>query len=120
VEKSGIQLSEGEPRPDTAFMVVMLEMKPSKKGTDGTQDLTVTAELTCVDPLAKKNASPLAKVWKAEKKIGTIGIGAAASGRVPRPVDANLAEFFGSFRTAYNRAVKANKEAKNAGSADKD
>lgn len=112
IEKTGIQLSEGEQRPDLAFMVVLLEMKPSKKGTDGTQDLMVTAELTCVDPLAKKNEPPLAKVWKAEKKIGTISLGAAASGKVPQTVDTNLAEFFGSFRTAYNRAVKATKEAK--------
>lgn len=115
VEKSGIELSFGRPAPDAAVLIVMLEMKRSRKGTEGTQELVVKAELICFDPLAKKNVSPLAKVWKDERSVGTVSISAAAVGRVPPSVDENLAKFFSSFRTAYNKAVKANKEAKLAG-----
>lgn len=115
VEKSGIQLSFGKSRPDVSLLVVILKMEPSRKGTDGTQELSVTAELMCVDPLAKKNAAPLAKVWKAEEKIGSVSLAAAAQGRVPKSVDEKLSGFFGKFRTAYNRAVKANKEAQGSG-----
>lgn len=115
VEKTGISLSYGNPRPDVAVMVVFLEMNLSKKGTGGTQELSVTAELACVDPLAKKNQSRVAKVWKSQKSLGTISLSAAAQGQIPRGVDEKLTDFFGGFRTAYNKAVKASKEAKNPG-----
>ncbi len=110
VEKSGIELSFGQPAPDAAVMVVMLEMKRSKKGTEGTQELVVKAELICFDPLAKKNLSPMAKVWKDERSVGTVSINSAMTGNVPRSVDENLSKFFAGFKSAYNKAVKANKD----------
>lgn len=110
VEKSGIQLSFGRPRPDVSVLVIILEMNPTRKGgVDGTQELTVKGELVCFDPLAKKNQTPLARVWKHEKKVGTVSLSAAAAGKVPMTVDNNLADFFGNFRSTYNRAVKAQK-----------
>jgi hypothetical protein len=118
VEKSGIELSFGQPAPDAAVLMVYLEMKRSRKGTQGTQELFVKAELICFDPLAKKNVSPLAKVWKDERSVGTVSLDSAMMGKVPRSVDENLSKFFSSFRTAYNRAVKAQKEAKTTAKVD--
>ena len=112
VEKSGIQLSFGEPAADAAVMVVMLQMKPSRRGTAGTQELVVRAELICFDPLAKKNVSPLAKVWKDERSVGTVSLTSAAMGNIPRTVDDNLAKFFSGFRSAYKRAAKVQKQEK--------
>lgn len=110
IEKSGIELSFGEPAPDAALMIVHLELKPTRKGTAGTQELVIKTELICIDPFAKR-AKQAVRVWKGEDVVGTIALEAALAGQVPRTADTNLAKFFQSFRTAFNKAQRDAKAA---------
>ncbi len=111
IEKSKIQLSFGEPAADAAVMLVILELKNSRKGTAGTQELKITAQLICAEPHAKKSESPYVMVWKEEETIGTIALGALVEGKFPKQADEKLANFFGKFRSAYMKAVREQKEA---------
>ena len=111
IEKSKIQLSFGEPAADAAVMLVILELKNSRKGTAGTQELKITAQLICAEPHAKKSESPYVMVWKEEETIGTIALGALVEGKFPKQADEKLAAFFGKFRSAYMKAVREQKEA---------
>lgn len=118
IEKSGVLLSFGQPAPDAAVMIVHLELKPTRKGTVGTQELVIKAELICVDPFAKR-AKQAVRVWKGEEVVGTIALEAALAGQVPRSADTNLGKFFQSFRSAISKAqrdVKAAAEAENKSS----
>lgn len=118
VEKSGIELSFGEPAPDAALMIVHLELKPTRKGTAGTQELHIKTELICIDPFAKR-AKQAVRVWKGEDVLGTISLDAALAGQVPRTADTNLAKFFQTFRTAYQKAVRDAKAATETPESDK-
>ena len=111
IEKSKIQLSFGEPAADAAVMFVILELKNSRKGTAGTQELKITAQLICAELHGKKSESPYCMVWKDEETIGTIALAALVDGTFPRQADEKLASFFGRFRTAYFKAVREQKEA---------
>ncbi len=111
IEKSKIELSFGEPSADAAVMFVILEMKNSRKGTAGTQELKITAQLICAEPHAKKSESPYIMVWKEEETVGTIALGALVDGNFPKQADEKLAAFFNKFRTAYLKAVREQKEA---------
>jgi len=111
IEKSKIQLSFGEPASDAAVMFVILELKNSRKGTAGTQELKITAQLICSEPHGKKSESPYVMVWKEEETIGTISLVALVDGTFPRQADEKLAGFFGKFRAAYTKAVREQKEA---------
>ena len=111
IEKSKIQLSFGEPAADAAVMFVILELKNSRKGTAGTQELKITGQLICAEPHGKKSESPYVMVWKEEETIGTISLVALVDGTFPRQADEKLASFFGKFRAAYTKAVREQKEA---------
>lgn len=111
IEKSKIQLSFGEPAADAAVMLVILELKNSRKGTAGTQELKITGQLICAEPHGKKSESPYVMVWKEEETIGTISLVALVDGTFPRQADEKLASFFGKFRAAYTKAVREQKEA---------
>ncbi len=111
IEKSKIQLSFGKPAEDAAVMLVILELKNSRKGTAGTQELKITGQLICSDPHGKKSESPYVMVWKEEETIGTISLVALVDGNFPRQADEKLANFFGKFRAAYTKAVREQKEA---------
>ena len=111
IEKSKIQLSFGEPAADAAVMFVILELKNSRKGIAGTQELKITAQLICAEPHAKKSESPYCMVWKEEETVGTISLYALVDGTFPRQADEKLASFFSKFRTAYTKAVREQKEA---------
>jgi len=111
IEKSKIQLSFGEPTADAAVMFVILELKNSRKGTAGTQELKITAQRICAEPHAKKSESPYVMVWKDEETIGTIALGALVEGKFPKQADEKQASFFGKFRSACMKAVREQKEA---------
>lgn len=106
VERAKIELSFGEPSDDAAVMMVFLELKNSKRGTAGAQELNVKAELICRDVKAKANESPYCKVWEEEDAVGLISIDALVNGTFPRTADEKLAKFFQQFHSAYQRAVK--------------
>ena len=120
IEKSKIELSFGEPSADAAVMFVILEMKNSRKGTAGTQELKITAQLICAEPHAKKSESPYIMVWKEEETVGTIALGALVDGNFPKQADEKLAAFFNKFRTAYLKAVREQKEADEKAKTDED
>ena len=123
VEKSKIRLSFGEPAIDAAVMFVILELKNSRKGTVGTQELKITAQLICADMSGKKSESPYCMVWKEEETVGTISLAALETGTFPRTADEKLASLFTKFRTAYFKAVREQKEAEDKakdGGGDKD
>ncbi|MEK6257518.1 MAG: trypsin-like peptidase domain-containing protein [Planctomycetota bacterium] len=123
IEKSKIQLSFGEPAADAAVMLVILELKSSRKGTAGTQELKITAQLICAEPHGKKSESPYCMVWKEEETVGTISLTALLGGTFPRLADEKLASLFSKFRTAYTKAVREQKEADEkakSGGGDKD
>ncbi|HET6425404.1 MAG TPA: hypothetical protein VFG20_17075, partial [Planctomycetaceae bacterium] len=106
VERCKIDLSFGAPADDAAVMFVIFKMKPTRKGTVGTQELSVEAFLVCLDPSAKKDKNPFCLVWKEEATIGTISLEALATGNFPRTADDKLAKFFQSFQSAYLRSTK--------------
>lgn len=106
VERCKIDLSFGRPADDAAVMIVIFKMKPTRKGTLGTQELSIEAELICLDPDAKKSRSPYSTVWKDEETIGTISLEALATGNFPRAADDKLAKFFQGFQSAYLRSTK--------------
>ena len=104
---------------NTPVMTVKVEVHPAKKGTSGTQEVSISAELICPDAEADSESDRFAKVWKAESSLGTISRKAAQTGKIPNSMDENIAEFFGKFRAAYNRSVRAAKESKDAASVDR-
>ena len=55
IEKSQIQRSFDEPAADAA---VMLQLRNSRKGAVGTQELKITGQLVCYEPHGKKSESP--------------------------------------------------------------
>jgi S1-C subfamily serine protease len=107
VERTKLPLSFGEPADDAAVMLVAWDMKPTRKGTAGTQELHIKAFLVCFDPEAKKDASPVVKVWEEEDTIGTISLQSLATGQFPRTADEKLAQFFAKFQSGYTKAVRA-------------
>ncbi|OYW19573.1 MAG: hypothetical protein B7Z55_08595 [Planctomycetales bacterium 12-60-4] len=110
VEKTGLKISFGRPSPDAAVLIVVLDLRPSAKGTEGTQEMFIKSELLCVDPFAKKMQA-VSRVWQAEEVVGTISLDALVQGQIPRTVDANVSKFFQSFRTAYLKAQRESKAA---------
>lgn len=108
IEKLGLEFSNERPGRDDAVLTVLLEMRKANKGTAGTQELMITAELTCPDPDAER-ASRYAKVWQSVDSLGTIARASAQSGTVPKTMDDHLTKYFGSFRVAHTKAVKAAK-----------
>lgn len=110
IEKLGLDFSTGNPGPDAAVLTVTLEIQPSKKGTPGTKEISVSAELTCADPAAESSSRKYAKVWKAEQELGSISAKSSKAGKLPNSVEDQMTKFFGKFRNAYNQAVQAEKD----------
>jgi hypothetical protein len=81
-------------------------LKNTRKGTSGTQELVISAELICADPAAKGSASPLVRVWKSEETLGTVALEALITGNFPRQADEKLAKFFQSFLSARMKVVR--------------
>lgn len=109
VEKLGLEFSNERPGRDDAVLTVLLEMRKASKGTAGTQELMITAELTCPDPDAERGAARYATIWRSVDSLGTIARASAQSGNVPKTMDDHLTKYFGSFRVAHTKAVKAAK-----------
>jgi S1-C subfamily serine protease len=106
VERAKLPLSFGVPSDEAAVMLVSWELKPSRKGTTGTQELHIKAVLVCYDLAAKQNVSPFVKVWEVEDMVGTIALQALATGQFPRTADEKLAQFFTKFHSAYLKSVR--------------
>lgn len=117
VEKSKVELSDGEPSDDAAIMFVILELKTSKKktATAGTQELHIKAELICQDPKAKPDESRICRIWMAEENLGTISINALMNGSFPQAAESKLSSFFTRFRTAFTKARQVVKKDDDSG-----
>lgn len=106
VERAKIEVSFDEPGEEDAVMLVHLDLKNTRKGISGTQELVISAELICADPAAKGSASPLVRVWKSEESLGTVALEALITGNFPRQADEKLAKFFQSFLSARMKVVR--------------
>lgn len=114
VENLGLEHAIGKPKPNSPVLAVTIAIRPFKQLTDGTQEITITAELTCENKSADSDSSRYAVVWKEEQVLGTVSRKSAQLGKVPDKVDEHLGEFFGKFRAAYRKAVRHIKEAEEA------
>lgn len=106
-EKMGLKFSAGSPGRNSAVLQIEMTGKPSPVGAAGTQEVSLAAELICVDPQAK--GSRFASVWKHEESVGTIARTALKSGKVPEKMDKGIADFVSRFRVAYQKAAKSAK-----------
>ncbi len=107
IEKTGIQLSFGEPSGDAAVMIVTLKTNMVRKAAPGTQMVVVDAFLILEDPEEKSN-NKFVKVWSVDEvEIGTVALQAIARGLVPRSFGTKLTSFFNKFKTAQSRAKRA-------------
>lgn len=106
-EKLGLKFGSGSPGRNSAVLQIEMTGKPSPVGAAGTQEVSLAAELICVDPKAKGKSSRYATVWKHEDSVGTIARTALRSGKVPEKMDKGIADFVSRFRVAYQQAAKA-------------
>ena len=114
IEKMGLDESAKKADQEAAVLTITVDVQPSEKGTPGTKEISISAELTCADPSAGSRSMTYAKVWKAEQDLGTISGKSSKTGKLPNSVEGQLTKFFGKFRGAYNQAVQAAKEADEA------
>ncbi len=111
IEKMGIDFSTaGRAAPDDAALSITLSMQPVKKGTPGTQELLMSAELTCPDPDATGDDAYYATVWRAEDSLGTMSAKAIKTGKLSDSLDQHLTSVYGKFRLAHSRAAKGTKD----------
>ena len=110
VEEMGIDLAFGEPAPDAAVMMVMMELTPDRNRGVVTHTMELSADLICFDPTAPSSRR-YARVWHGDAEIGTVSLLALSRGRIPRSMREGLREFFGDFRQAHGAATRAAEEA---------
>ena len=110
VEKMDINLAFGEPAPDAAVMMVVMELTPERNRGVITHTMELSADLICFDPTAPSSRR-YARVWHGDAKIGTVSLLALSQGRIPRSMREGLREFFGDFRQAHGAASRAAEKA---------
>ncbi|MBL4886446.1 MAG: trypsin-like peptidase domain-containing protein [Planctomycetaceae bacterium] len=107
IEKTGIQLSFGEPSGDAALMIVTLKTNLLRKAAPGTQMVTLDAFLVGIDPEVK-SSNKMVKLWSIDDvSIGTVALQAISQGYIPRTFPPKFTSFFNKFRTAQSKAKRA-------------